>query len=87
MPSRSRSALVPLAILLAASAAACQVPGSNSNNIAVAQTLVEMSDAITPARQESADLQAQIDSLREALAKQDTLVRNLAALAGVPVPP
>ena len=87
MPSRLRSALAPLAILLAASAAAaCQMPASG-NNVAVAQTLVEMSDAITQARQETADLQAQVDSLREALAKQDTVVRNLAALAGVPVPP
>ena len=34
-----------------------------------------------------ADLQEQIDSLRAVVAKQDTAVRNLAALAGGPFPP
>jgi peptidoglycan hydrolase CwlO-like protein len=60
---------------------------TTGNDVAVAQTINEMSDAVNELRQENANLQAQIDSLKAVAAKQDTVVRNLAALAGVAIPP
>ena len=87
MAHRSRTTRLPLLILLAASAAGCQQLSGSRNDVAVAATLVEMSDALNQARQESADLQEQIDSLRTVVAKQDTVVRSLAAAAGIPFPP
>jgi hypothetical protein len=51
------------------------------------QALIELSDAINDVRQENAVLQEQIDSLRTVVARQDTLVMRLAALAGVPTTP
>jgi hypothetical protein len=60
---------------------------ASGNDIAVAQTINEMSDAVNELRQENANLQAQLDSLKGVAAKQDAVVRNLAALAGVAMPP
>ena len=48
------------------------------------QALVELSDAVNDLRRENSVLQEQIDSLRVVVARQDTMVRNLANLAGVP---
>ena len=47
------------------------------------QALVELSDAVNDLRRENSVLQEQIDSLRVVVARQDTMVRNLANLAGV----
>lgn len=41
-------------------------------------------DEINAQRQDMAILQEQIDSLRTAVAKQDTIVRKLMNLAGIP---
>ena len=53
----------------------------------VAQTIQEMSDAVNEVRQLSYELQDRVDSLITIVAKRDTVVRQLANLAGVPVPP
>jgi hypothetical protein len=37
-------------------------------------------------RQDVSDMHGQADSLRSVVAKQDTLLRQLAGMAGVPVP-
>lgn len=49
----------------------------------LAETLIDMSDALVAVREETALLQAQVDSLREQVARQDTLVRRLASMAGL----
>jgi peptidoglycan hydrolase CwlO-like protein len=83
-PFRPRAALVLLAVVAVGTSSCMPTTG---NDVAVAQTINEMSDAVNELRQENANLQAQIDSLKGVAAKQDTVVRNLAALAGVAIPP
>lgn len=53
----------------------------------IAQTLIEMTDAVNEIRLLSYELQDRVDSLATAVARRDTVVRQLANLAGVPVPP
>lgn len=53
----------------------------------MAQAITEMGDAINEMRSLQYELQDRVDSLSLALAKRDTVVRQLANLAGVPVPP
>ena len=51
-----------------------------------AQAIMDLGDQLSGMREDNALLQAQVDSLRGALARQDTLLRQLAGMAGVPVP-
>ena len=51
------------------------------------QTVTEMTDAVNELRQLTWELQDRVDSLTIAVAKRDTVVRQLANLAGVQVPP
>ena len=53
----------------------------------VAQTIQEMSDAVNEVRQLSYELQDRVDSLTRIVAKRDTVIRQLANMAGVQVPP
>lgn len=77
-----------IAILLGALCigAACSRPDSAAT-VSTGQALIELSDAVNDVRQENAILQEQIDSLRLAVARQDSLVSRLALMAGVPVSP
>ena len=50
-----------------------------------AQQMIEMSDAVTQLRQQTADLQGAIDSLKLVLAKQDTTNTRLANVTGIVV--
>ncbi len=52
-----------------------------------AQAIIEIGDALNDIRQTQSDLQEQIDSLRVEVAKRDSVVRQLANLAGVVIPP
>ncbi|HEU4564790.1 MAG TPA: hypothetical protein VFS05_09085 [Gemmatimonadaceae bacterium] len=54
---------------------------------AFAQDIVNLGDAVTSLQQENAVLQTQLDSLQRVVARQDTLLRQIAGLAGVPVRP
>jgi hypothetical protein len=74
-----------LALLVAfATLSSCSGPRL-SGDTTVAETLIEMSDALIALREETALLQAQVDSLREQMARQDTVLRRLASMAGVPM--
>lgn len=53
----------------------------------LAQTINEMNDAVNEIRQLSYELQDRVDSLTMVVAKRDTTIRQLANLAGVPMPP
>lgn len=53
----------------------------------MAQTVIEMADAVNEIRQMSYELQDRVDSLTTIVARRDTVIRQLANLAGVPIPP
>lgn len=52
-----------------------------------AQTIIEISDAVNEIRQLSYELQDRVDSLVTVVARRDSVIRQLANLAGVTVPP
>jgi len=87
LPARPRRARLVLAAAALGSAAA--LGGCLRNpaaDAAAAQALTEIGDQLGAMQQETATLQDQIDSLRTVVARQDTILRRLANLAGVPVP-
>lgn len=51
-----------------------------------AEAITALGEELSYLKQDNAQLQMQLDSLRYAVARQDTLVRRLAGMAGVPVP-
>jgi hypothetical protein len=64
------------------------IPGcmrSPEADVATAQAITEIADELSAMRAEYADIQAELDSLRTAVAKQDTLLRRFANLAGMPL--
>lgn len=74
-----RSALLALMLL----------PGclpATERDFQMAQTVTEMVDAVNEIRQLVYELQDRVDSLTLAVAKRDTVVRQLANLAGVSYP-
>lgn len=76
-----RPAVLRLAIVLGA--AACI--GNPTADVTTAEAINEIGNELGMLRDENATLQFQVDSLRTALAKQDTLLRQLANLSGIPV--
>jgi len=47
----------------------------------------QLGDELNASRQDAGIMHDQLDSLRIAVARQDTLLRQLAGMANVPVPP
>jgi len=82
----SHRACVRIAIVAGVLFAAACVPDTTAG-INTAQALVELGDALNAVREEQSILQTQVDSLREVVARQDTVLRQVANVAGVPVPP
>jgi hypothetical protein len=70
------------ALALALACTAC--PASRAD-VAISEQIIQLGDGLNDLRQENAMLQQQVDSLRLVVAKQDTVVRQLANLAGVPL--
>jgi hypothetical protein len=64
--------------------ASCATPKFQAD---VATQLRAAADEMQIQRQDMATMQEQIDSLKVVAAKQDTLIRKLANLAGMPIPP
>ena len=60
---------------------------ATERDLQMAQTVTEMVDAVNEIRQMSYELQDRVDSLTIIVAKRDTTIRQLANLAGVPIPP
>ena len=58
-----------------------------SADAATAEMLTEFSNQLAALNQDHAELQNQVDSLRSVVARQDTVVRRLANMAGVPMAP
>ena len=72
-----------VALIPALSLASCQ---KGSGDMAMGQSVVDLGDAVNSLRQETAGMQAEIDSLRAQVAKQDTLMQRLvAAVNSMPV--
>ena len=85
---RVRRPLVPaascaLAVAIAMSSCRVQNP---SADVATGQMMLELTDAINQMRQDNALLQAQVDSLRDAVSRQDTVIAKLAVATGVGMP-
>ena len=73
---------VACALALTLACAAC--PASRAD-VAMSEQIIQLGDGLNDLRQENAVLQQQVDSLRLVVGKQDTVVRQLANLAGVPL--
>lgn len=76
---RIRSAAV-IGLLLAGS---CRDPRAEAN---VAQGMIDLGTQVSGMQQDYAVLQAQVDSLRGVVARQDTIITRLAGMAGLPLP-
>lgn len=74
-----RSICVILATILVSS---CRDPRAEAN---IAEAMVQVGTEMSAMRQDYAVLQNQVDSLRMVVARQDTLLARLAALANVPL--
>ena len=73
---RAAAALVTLLAIAGCGA------GSAPADVSTGEMFVEISDALNGIRQENALMQSQLDSLREVVARQDTLIRRIGAATG-----
>jgi hypothetical protein len=64
---------------------ACTPP--SQQDIKTAQALAELGESFSDIRLAQQDMQDQVDSLKFVVARQDSVIRTLANLAGVQVPP
>ena len=76
--SRLRIGSIPVALALFAG---CRSPQQDAFLI---EQLRQMADELNASRQQTADIQTELDSLRVVVARQDTLLTRLAGMAGVP---
>ena len=86
-PRIGRRCVVPALILVGSAlvATSCQAPQPAALE-GIGETVLQLGDAGSSLQIENAVLQEQIDSLRIAVAKQDTALRRFANLAGMPLP-
>jgi hypothetical protein len=64
---------------------ACAACPASRADVAISEPIIQLGDGINDLRQDNAALQQQVDSLRLVVARQDTVIRQLANLAGVPM--
>lgn len=81
MPKSPRF-LVACAALLAS--AGCRSPQADA---AIAEQMQQMGSELNTLRQDNAMIADQVDSLRIIVARQDTLLRQLSGMAGLPPRP
>lgn len=83
---RPRVALLTLLAGVVA-AASCSgglpTPGRDVNQ---GQMMLDLAEALNSIRDQNAGLQDQVDSLRDVIVRQDTVLRQLALNAGIPMP-
>ena len=63
----------------------CTACPATRADIAISEQIIQLGDGLNDLRQENAILQQQFDSLSVVVAKQDSVIRQLANLAGVPL--
>ena len=85
LADRSR-ALVPLAIGLALALGGCRQLANPVADVELQQSLFELQDLLVEMREQTAQLQWQVDSLQQVVARQDSVLRNVANLVGTPMP-
>ena len=61
--------------------AGCRSPQSDAYLV---EQINQLGDELNASRQQAADLQSQLDSLRGVVARQDTLLTRIAGMAGIP---
>ncbi len=71
------------ALALLVFVAGCRSPAADA---AIAEQLAQVSDAIVAMQDQLAMNSATVDSLVQVVARQDTLIKRLAATSGVPLP-
>ena len=62
----------------------CRDPRAEAN---IAQAMTDVGTQLSAMQQDYAVLQAQVDSLRGVVARQDTILGRLASMAGLPIAP
>jgi hypothetical protein len=87
LPAPGRSTRLSIGAMLCVAGALSGCLRNPSADAITAQALTEIADQLGAMQQDNAALQEQLDSLRTAVARQDTVVRRLANLAGLPVAP
>lgn len=80
--SRLRAVRLLLVFLLCAAGAGCYQDPEQA--IAQEQMLTDLGDALNQLTLQTAELTAQVDSLRGVIAKQDTAIYRMANVTGVP---
>jgi hypothetical protein len=60
----------------------CRDPRAEAN---IAQAMIDVGTEISALRQDYAAMQSEVDSLRGVAARQDTIIRQLASMAGLPL--
>jgi hypothetical protein len=73
-----------LAIGVLLLASSCRDPRAEAN---IAEAMIQVGTELSSIRQDLAVMQTQVDSLRGVVARQDTLITRLAAVANMPIPP
>jgi hypothetical protein len=76
-----RIAITIAALLLLSS---CRDPRAEAN---IAEAMTQVGTSISEMQQDYGLLQSQVDSLRQVVARQDTIIGKLATLAGLPIQP
>lgn len=83
--ARRRAASGAAIAIAVVALASCQ-PVAPAGIETLGESVLQLGDAVSALQQENATLQEQVDSLRIAVARQDTSLRRFANLAGMPLP-
>ena len=84
---RTRRLVVVVAAVAIPLLAACSGTLVAPGDMTTSQAVIDIGNMVVQLREENAQLQAQIDSLRAVAAYQDTVVRLLAGAAGLQMHP
>jgi hypothetical protein len=76
---------MPRALCAVALIVVCSACPATRADIAIGEQIIQLGDGMNTLRQENAEIQQQVDSLRLVVARQDSVIRQLANLAGVPL--
>jgi hypothetical protein len=71
-------------LILAPVLLSCRDPRAEAN---IAQAMTEVGTTVNSMQQDFAILQNEVDSLRQVVARQDTIIGRLAGMAGLPYSP
>lgn len=63
----------------------CTACPASRADIAISEQIIQLGDGLNDLRQDNAALQQQVDSLRAVVAKQDSVIRQIANLSGFPL--